>query len=60
MDDNVFYCNNRNLANYLKKNGSKFIKVDKVDGSIVYLFEKDDSIDRNLTEWEARIKKCLF
>lgn len=60
MNDKVFYCKGKRLADYLIKHGSKFIGSDERDGHIVYVFENDSSIDENLDKWEADVKRCLF
>ncbi len=51
-----FTCNSRPLAEYLKKNGSKFIRIDKG----LFVFEYDDSIEDNLKRYEAIQKRCMF
>ena len=58
--DNMFYCKGRQLADYLTKNGSRFLEVQTDNGVIVYVFEFDDSIDINLKKWELDRKKWLF
>ena len=60
MKDKFFYCNSKRLFDYLVKHGSKFVKSDMLDGTFVYVFENDDSIDVNLNLWESNMKKCLF
>ena len=52
----LFYCKSKNLAKYLIKHGSKFIKVEKDN----YIFEKDESIEQNLAIYEKDMKKCMF
>ena len=58
--DNMFYCKGRQLADYLAKNGSRFLEVQTDKGVIVYVFEFDDTIDINLKKWELDRKKWLF
>ena len=55
-----FSCNNKRLADYLVMSGSKLIRIDKENGSVEYIFEHDDSIDRNLESYEANFKRCMF
>lgn len=55
-----FNCNNKRLADYLSMNGSKLIRIDDKDGNVKYIFEYDDSIDRNLESYEANFKRCMF
>ena len=50
----MFICKSISLANYLIVNGSNIIKVDKdreSDGYLVFLFEKTDLLNTNLTKW---------
>lgn len=60
MNDKLFYCKGKRLADYLIKHGSKFVGDDERDGHIVYVFENDSSIDENLNKWEKDVKRCLF
>lgn len=60
MKDEFFYCKSKRLYDYLVKHGSKFVKSDKLNGTFVYVFENDESININLDLWESDIKKCLF
>lgn len=55
-----FHCKGKRLADYLVKNGSKLIKVEFVKGRKSYVFEYDDSIDKNIEKWENAKKRCLF
>lgn len=55
-----FSCNSKRLADYLVMNGSKLIRVDNKNGSIEYIFEQDDSIDKNLEDYEVNFKRCMF
>lgn len=55
-----FYCKGKRLASYLIKNGSKLIKEEFIKGSKNYIFEYDESIDKNLEQWEIVKKRCLF
>lgn len=59
MND-VFYCRGRRLANFLLDNGSKIIRIDKEEGSFVFVFEYDESIESNIEKWEANLKRCYF
>lgn len=52
----LFYCKGKRLAEYLIKHGSKFIKVEKNK----FIFEKDESVERNLAVYEKDMKKCMF
>lgn len=60
MEDEFFYCKSKRLFDYLVKHGSKFVKTDTLNGTFVYVFENDDSINTNLDSWESNMKKCLF
>lgn len=53
---NEFTCTSKRLANYLIKNGSKFIEKRKR----LFVFENDDSINKNIEAYESTLKKCMF
>lgn len=55
-----FNCKGKQLANYFVKRGSKLLRTERSDGSVVFIFEYDDSIDKIISEWEANKKKWLF
>lgn len=55
-----FNCKGRQLANYLVEKGSKLLRTEYSDESVVFVFEYDDSIDKIISEWEANKKKWLF
>lgn len=59
MND-VFYCKGRRLANFLLNNGSKIIRIDQEEGTFIFVFEYDESIDSNVEKWEANLKRCYF
>lgn len=59
----LFCCKGKRLANYLIKNGSHLIRIDKdknAKGFLVFIFEKDKTIERNLNNWENEKRKILF
>lgn len=63
MKNETFCCKGKRLANYLISHGSKLIRIDndqKSKGFLVFIFEKDESIDNNLKQWEFDKKKYLF
>lgn len=63
MKKKTFCCKGKRLANYLISHGSKLIRVDndqKSKGFLVFIFEKDESIERNLEKWELDKNKYLF
>lgn len=43
-----FNCKGKHLALYLMKHGSKLIRIERVDGFIVYVFDNDESIKSNI------------
>lgn len=50
----MFVCKSISLANYLILNNSKLIKIDKNKTNekyLVFLFEKDDLLEKNLHRW---------
>lgn len=52
----MFVCKSKRLANYLIENGSKIVRIDcdqKAKGFLVFLFESDESIKRNLDKWNV-------
>ena len=55
-----FYCKGKPLANYLSKHGSNLIDMKIDNGVVVYVFEYDHTIDKNLEQWELDRKKWLF
>lgn len=59
----MFVCKGKRLANYLLEHGSKLKRIDndqKSKGFLVFLFERDDSIQTNLKNWETDKKTYLF
>jgi len=51
----VFVCKSKRLANYLIEHGSKIIRIDcdqKAKGFLVFIFEQDDSIKKNMETWQ--------
>ena len=52
----MFVCKSKRLANYLIENGNPVIRIDtdqKAKGFLVFLFEKNDLLNRNLTKWDV-------
>lgn len=52
----MFLCKSKRLANYLIENGNPVIRIDtdqKAKGFLVFLFEKNDLLNRNLTKWDV-------
>lgn len=50
----LFVCKSKRLANYLIDNGSNLKRIDtdqKSKGFLVFLFEKNDLLNRNLENW---------
>ena len=51
----MFVCKSKRLANYLIENGSHISKIDtdkNSKGFLVFLFEKNEQLDKNLKKWE--------
>ena len=51
----MFCCRGKRLANYLIEHGSKIVRIDcdQINkGFLVFIFEKDESIKKNLKQWE--------
>lgn len=50
----MFLCKGKRLANYLIEHGSPVVKIDtdkESKGFLVFLFEKNDLLDKNLRSW---------
>ena len=57
----MFVCKSKRLANYLIENSNSLIRIDtdqKAKGFLVFLFEKNDLLNRNLEKW--RIDKETY
>ena len=52
-----FCCKGKQLAAYLIKHGSKLLRIDNGNR---YIFESDETIIKNLEQWEIDKKKYLF
>lgn len=55
-----FYCKSKQISSYLIKNGSRLIRTEKDKGLIVFVFDYDDSIDKNLKQLESEKNRYLF
>lgn len=53
-------CRGKRLSDYLINHGSKLIDSYDLNGSIVFEFKLDETIERNLKLWESNKKKWLF
>lgn len=51
-----FYVNDLSIASYLKNHGSKMIRIK--NGK--YVFEFDETIDKNLDEYFKMYEKSMF
>ena len=58
--DKEFICKGKQLANYLVKNGHSLLRTERSNGSVVFVFKLDDSIDDSVSKWEANKKRWLF
>ena len=59
----MFVCKGKRLANYWIENGSTLKRIDcdqKSKGFLVFLFEEDKTIEKNLKQWEIDKKTYLF
>gem|GEM_PF-7002534 len=57
----MFVCKSKRLANYLIDNGSQLKRIDtdqKSKGFLVFLFEKNELLNKNLGNW--RIDKETY
>ena len=51
----MFVCKSKRLANYLIENGNPIIRIDtdqKAKGFLVFLFEKNELLNKNLERWD--------
>ena len=51
----MFVCKSKRLANYLIENGNPLIRIDtdqKAKGFLVFLYEKNELLNKNLKKWE--------
>lgn len=51
----MFVCKSISLANYLIKNGSKLIRIDKDKENekyLVFIFKKNNNLEINLSNWK--------
>ena len=51
----TFVCKSKRLANYLIENGSSVKRIDcdqKSKGFLIFLFEKNNLLNENLSKWE--------
>lgn len=55
-----FNCKGKHLALHLMRHGSKLIRIERVDGFIVYVFDNDESIESNIEKWKSDKRRCLF
>lgn len=53
---NRFKINDVSMAMFFKNNGSKMISVKNGE----FIFEYDDTIEKNIKLYEAMLKKCMF
>lgn len=60
VDFKEFLCKSRLMSDYLINNGSILIRIQKECGSPVFVFEYDDTIDKNINSFEENRRKCLF
>lgn len=58
--DKEFRCKGRRLAYYLVQHGSTFVRYERENGDIVFIFKHDDTIDENIDRWEFMSNRCLF
>lgn len=57
----MFVCKSKRLANYLIENGCQLIKIDtdqKSKGFLVFLFNKNEVLSKNLEKW--RVDKSTY
>ena len=52
-----FIVKSKRLADYLIAHGCIFIRKEKDN---IFVFEKNESIDNNIANYEKNTKKCMF
>lgn len=59
----MFVCKSKRLANYLIENGNSVIRIDtdqKAKGFLVFLFEKNELLNKNLEKWDTEKETYLI
>lgn len=59
----MFVCKSKRLANYLIENGNSVKRIDtdqKSKGFLVFLFDKNELLNRNLNKWKTDKEKYLI
>ena len=59
----LFVCKSKRLANYLIENGNPVIRIDtdqESKGFLVFLFEKNELLNKNLEKWRIDKEKYLI
>lgn len=52
----MFVCKSKRLANYLIEHGNAVFRIDcdrTANGFLVFLFQKNHLLDKNLKNWES-------
>ena len=63
MNNGLFCCKGKRLANYLLEHDCKLVRIDcdqKTDGYLVFLFDKSQSLQDALQTWKVDRETYLF
>lgn len=63
MQNGLFCCKGKRLANYLLEHDCKLIRIDcdqKSDGFLVFIFEKSQYLQEALQSWKIDRETYLF
>ena len=63
MNNGLFCCKGKRLANYLLEHDCRLVRIDcdqKSDGYLVFIFEKSQNLQNALKEWQVDKETYLF
>ena len=63
MNEGLFCCKGKRLANYLLEHNCKLVRIDcdqKSKGFLVFIFEKGQNLQSALQSWKVDRKTYLF
>lgn len=63
MNNGLFCCKGKRLANYLLEHDCRLVRIDcdqKSDGFLVFIFEKGQNLQDALQSWKADRETYLF
>ena len=63
MNEGLFCCKGKRLANYLLEHDCKLIRIDcdqKSEGFLVFIFEKSQNLSNAMQSWKVDRETYLF